>query len=106
MTTEQFIELFENDNFKKAYMILIKNKNKVTDKTPDNRTSLEWATDNFITLIDQDLKNKELKFEKITKYIKYLRQFELHEVCEYLNSAKHKFRKQKLEKLNALQSKL
>ena len=97
MTTEQLIGWIYKEDTDGTFDFIKRLKEESTKK---------WLTNNFITIINQDFEDKELKFEKITEYIKYLEAFELYEVCEYLNDAKHKFRKQKLEKLNALQYKL
>jgi hypothetical protein len=93
MTTEQLIEWIYKEDTDGTFDLIKRLKDKSTSK---------WLTNNLITIIKQDFENKELIFEKIPEYIKYLKSLGLDEVCEYLNEAKHKFRKQKLEKLNAL----
>jgi len=97
MTTDQFFELFEHDSFKK------KVESEFLKGNRRKRFISKWLTDNFITLINQDFENNELKFENIPGYIKYLEPFGLTDICEHLKNVKHKFRKQKLEKINALQ---
>ena len=96
MTTEQLIGWIYKEDTDGTFDFIKRLKEEDTTK---------WLTNNLITIINQDFENKELLFEKIPEHIKYLKYLGLDEVCEHLNNAKHKFRKQKLEKLQKINGK-
>jgi len=91
MTTQELIDFIYIEDIADTFHFIEKLKDEST---------LKWFTNNLIDIIDQDFENNELKFEKISEHIEYLKGLGLYEVCEHLNNIKHKFRKQKLEKLS------
>lgn len=90
MTTEQLIGWIYKEDTDGTFDFIKRLKEESISK---------WLTNNLITIIDQDFENKDLLFEKIPEHIKYLKSLGLDDVCEHLNDSKHKFRKQKLEKI-------